>query len=54
MKPQGAGPPWFRTEKESLTMPDELPNVSSLQVWLAKAATTLTEASVYYVKAEVA
>ena len=46
---------WFgRKEKESLNIPKELPTVSTLNVWLAKVATALTEASVYYDKAEVA
>ena len=51
--PAGSG--WFgRKEKETLNIPKELPNVSTLNVWLAKVATALTEASVYYDKAEVA
>ena len=55
MKPSGPTPSWFgRKEKESLSNPKELPTVSTLNVWLAKVATALTEASVYYDKAEVA
>ena len=35
-------------------MPKELPIVSTLNVWLAKVAIALTDASIYYDKAEVA
>ena len=46
---------WFgREEKESLTIPKELATVSTLNVWLAKVTAALTDASVYYDKAEVA
>ena len=45
--------PWYRTEKEVLNLPNELPNVNTLQVWLAKVARALTEASVSSDKAEV-
>ena len=55
MKPAGPSSSWIgRKEKESLKAPKELPTVSTLNVWLAKVATTLTDASVYYDKAEVA
>ena len=55
MKPHGSSPPWFgRQEKESFNTPKELPNVSTLNVWLAKVAIALTEASICYDKAEVA
>ena len=53
MKPQGIAPPWFREGKDTLNNPKELPNASTLNVWLAKVATVLTGASVYYDKAEV-
>ena len=37
-----------------MSTPKEFPNVSTLNVGLAKVATALTEASVYYDKADVA
>ena len=54
MKPSGPTSSWFgRKEKERLNIPNELPTVSTWNVWLVKVATALTEASVYYDKAEV-
>ena len=45
--------PWYRKSKEVLTIPEELPSVNTLQVWLAKVATALTDASARNDKAEV-
>ena len=53
LKATPCGMPWHRAQKEVLNTPKELPNVTNLTGWLAEVATALTEASIYYGKAEV-
>jgi hypothetical protein len=45
--------PWHKKEKEVLSIPKDLPVVNTWQVWLAKVAAALTEASVHSDKAVV-
>ena len=47
-------PHWYKAEKESLKLPENLPDVATLPVWLARVTTALVEASIYSDEAEVA